>query len=207
MISNKNLVQLLEKVGWVNDVMFEENVYLNLVKAFYSNMDTFVETQYRIITHVGGVKIEFYVSVLNEILGTPDEGLEIYSVRKPLICRHIDLFFEVCTIHLHTQCLCVQSRVSLRILQIVVTPKLVYVNKIYHMDVALLDCILRGLLINIRYVITRHMLSILGMVNCSFHYDNFITRILNFFQVPIDEPNFNITNVIGDEIIYSLGFD
>lgn len=113
----------------------------------------------------------------------------------------------MCIIHLHTQCLCVQSQVLLRILQIVVTPKLVYVNKIYHMDAALLDCILRGLLINLRYVITRHMLSIMGMVNCSFHYDDFITRILKFFQVPIDEPSFDITNVIGDEIIYSLGFD
>lgn len=82
LISNRNLVQLFEKVGWVNDVMFEENVYPNLVKVFYSNMDTFAETQNRIITHVGGVKIEFYVSVLNEILGTPNKGLEIYSVRK-----------------------------------------------------------------------------------------------------------------------------
>ena len=62
--------------------MIEENVYPNLVKVFYSNMDTSAEKENRVITNVGGVSIEFDYSELNSILGTSDDGLEIVSPRK-----------------------------------------------------------------------------------------------------------------------------
>lgn len=120
--SNRNLVKLLERVGWVNSVVIEENVYLNLVKMFYSNMDTFKEKQNRVITHIGGIIIEFGVGILNKILGNPYNSLKSYSGRKALcfhdyshfetlrnICRRMDLSDQVCTIHLYIQCLCLQS--------------------------------------------------------------------------------------------------
>ena len=118
-ISNRTLLQLLEDVGWLNALVFEENVYPDLVKVFYSNMDCSAEKVNRVITTVGGVSIEFDDSELNSILGTSDDGLEIFSPRKPPdiddyvyieavknICRRIDLSDEDCTIHFRTQCLC-----------------------------------------------------------------------------------------------------
>lgn len=131
--SNRNLVKLLQRVGWVNSVVIEENVYLNLVKVFYSNMDTFKEKRNRVITHIGGIIIEFGVGILNKILGNPDNSLKSYSARKALcfhdyshfetlrnICRRMDLSDEVRTIHLYIQCLCLQSQVLLCIFQAVV---------------------------------------------------------------------------------------
>ncbi|KAH9780838.1 hypothetical protein KPL71_008242 [Citrus sinensis] len=98
-------------VGWLNALVFEENVYPDLVKVFYSNMDCSAEKENRIITTVGGVSIEFDDSELNSILGTSDDGLEMFSPRKPPdiddyvyidtvknICRRIDLSDEDCTI-------------------------------------------------------------------------------------------------------------
>lgn len=70
LISNRNLVQLLEQVGWVNGVIIEENVHPNLAKIFYYNTDTSEEKRNHVITHIGGVAIEFGVSVLNKILRT-----------------------------------------------------------------------------------------------------------------------------------------
>ena len=70
LISNRNLVQLLEQVGWVNGVIIEENVHPNLAKMFYSNTDTSEEKRNHVISHVGGVAIEFGISVLNKILKT-----------------------------------------------------------------------------------------------------------------------------------------
>ena len=67
-ISRRNLFQLLGEVGWINALMIEENVYLDLVKVFYSNMDVFSENKTRVITNVGGVIIDFDVSLLHSIL-------------------------------------------------------------------------------------------------------------------------------------------
>ena len=78
-IRNRNLFQLLEDVGWINALVIEENVYPDLVKVFYSNMDTSAEKENQVITNVGGVSIEFDDSELNSILGTSDDGLEIFS--------------------------------------------------------------------------------------------------------------------------------
>lgn len=44
-ICNKNLKELLERVGWHNALNIEENVYPNSVKVFYSTMDISIEHQ------------------------------------------------------------------------------------------------------------------------------------------------------------------
>ena len=95
--------------------MIEENLYPDLVKVFYSNMDVSAENKTRVITNVGGVMIDFDVSLLNSIVGSSDFGLEIYSPRKSPkldsyvhvdvvrnICRRNDLSVEDCTIHFRT---------------------------------------------------------------------------------------------------------
>ena len=151
-ISHRNLYQLLEEVGWINVLMIQENVYPDLVKVFYSNMDIFEEKKNRVITMVGGVLIDFDVLELNSILGSSDYGLEIFSPRKSSkldsfvhvdavrnICRHNDLSVENCTIHFRTQCLCLQSRILLRFIQSIVLPRSGHLDEVSHMDVSLID--------------------------------------------------------------------
>ena len=71
--------------------------------------------------------IEFDDSELNSILGSSDDGLEIFSPRKAPdiddyvyidavknICRCVDLSDEDCTIHFRNLCLCLQSQILLR---------------------------------------------------------------------------------------------
>ena len=76
---------MLEDVGWLNAIVFEENVYPDLVKVFYSNMDCSAEKENRVITTVGGVSIEFDDSDLNSILGTYDGGLQIFHLGNLLV--------------------------------------------------------------------------------------------------------------------------
>lgn len=83
---------------------------------FYSNTKISASRQNRIVTHVGGVSIEFDVGDINSILGTEDEGLELYTFSKELkfnhflhvntiknICRHSNLSDDVCSIPFHKQ--------------------------------------------------------------------------------------------------------
>ncbi|GAY62899.1 hypothetical protein CUMW_221420 [Citrus unshiu] len=100
-ISNGNLLQLLEEVSWINALTINENVYPDLVKIFYSNMDTSAEKENRVITNVGGVLIEFDDTELNFILQTSEDGLEIYSARKvPTIDNfvHVDAVRNICRV-------------------------------------------------------------------------------------------------------------
>ncbi|KAH9728331.1 Integrase catalytic domain-containing protein [Citrus sinensis] len=123
-------------VGWLNALLIEENVYPDLVKVFYSNMDCSAEKENRVITTVGGVLIEFDDLDLNNILGSSDDGLEIFSPRKPPdiddyayidavknICRRVNLSDEDCTIHFRNLCLCLQTRILLRFIQSIVLPR------------------------------------------------------------------------------------
>ena len=60
-ISNRNLFQLLEDVGWINALVIEENVCPDLVKVFFSNMDTSAEKENRVITNIGGVRLNLMI--------------------------------------------------------------------------------------------------------------------------------------------------
>ena len=44
-ISNRNLLQLLGEFGWINAHTINENVYVDLVKVFYSNIDISAEKE------------------------------------------------------------------------------------------------------------------------------------------------------------------
>ncbi|KAH9671118.1 hypothetical protein KPL70_017229 [Citrus sinensis] len=219
-ISYRNIFQLLEDVGWLNALVVEENVYHDLVKVFYSNMDCSAEKEIRVITTIGGVLIEFDDSDLNSILGSSDDGLDIFSPRKPpdiddyvhvdvvrYICRRSDLSVEDCTIHLCTQCLCLQTHILLCIIQSIVLPRSGHLDEVSHIDVAMIDCILRGRPVNLGYSIIRTMLSIPALITRSLPYGHFITRILKFFEVPILEPSCRPSKGIGDEVIIGLGFE
>lgn len=75
------------------------------------------------------------------------------------------------------------------------------------MDAALIDSILRHRLINLRYTIIRSMLTIPNIKFRSLPYCHFITRLLKYFRVPINEPSCNLTKCIGDEAVCALGFE
>ncbi|KAH9658405.1 hypothetical protein KPL70_023484 [Citrus sinensis] len=147
-------------------------------------------------------------------------GLDIFSLRKPPeiddyvhvdavrnICRRNDLSVEDCTIHFRTQCLCLQTRFLLRIIQSIVLPRSGHLDEVYHMDVAMIDCIFRGRPVDLGYSIVRTMLSIPALITRSLPYGHFITRILKFFEVPILEPSCRPSKGIGDEVIVGLGFE
>ncbi|KAH9768815.1 Integrase catalytic domain-containing protein [Citrus sinensis] len=210
----------LSDVGWLNALVVEENVYPDLVKVFYSNMDCSAEKENRVITTVGGVLIEFDDSDLNTILGSSDDGLEVFSPRKPPdiddyvyidavknICRRVDLSDEDCTIHFRNLCLCLQSRILLRFIQSIVLPRSGHLDEVSHMDVALIDCILRHRPVDLGYTIVRNMLSIPKLITRSLPYGHFITRILKFFDVPIKEPSCRPSKGIGEDVIIGLGFE
>lgn len=187
-ISYRTLFQFLGDVGWIDALLIEENVYPDLVKVFYSNMDCSAEKENRVITKVGVVLIEFDDSELNSILGSSDDGLDIFSLRKPPdiddyvhvdavrnICRRSDLSVEDCTIHFRSQCLCLQTRFLLRIIQFIVLPRSGHLDEVSHMDVAMIDCILRGRPVDLGYSIVRTILSIPTLITRSLPYGHFIT--------------------------------
>ena len=155
--------QLLEEVGWINAL----NVYPDLVKVFYSNMDISEEKKNRVITNAGGVLIDFDVSELNSILRTFYYGLEIFLPRKSPkidsyvhldavrnICWCNDLSDENCTIHFCTQCLYLQTRILFRFILSIVLPRSGHLDEVSHRDVALIDCILRRRPVNLGYSIS-----------------------------------------------------
>ena len=75
------------------------------------------------------------------------------------------------------------------------------------MDVALIDCIFRRCPVNLGYTIIRTMLSIPNLITLSLPYGHFITQILKYFKVPINEPSCKPSKSIGDEAVYALGFE
>lgn len=87
-ISGSSIRSFLEAAGWANALTIEENVYPNLVRVFYSNMEISASRQNMIIINVGGVPIEFDIADLNRILGTLNKGLVIYTSSKDLHFNH-----------------------------------------------------------------------------------------------------------------------
>ncbi|GAY61300.1 hypothetical protein CUMW_208890 [Citrus unshiu] len=196
-IGNGNLLQLLEKVGWINALTIYENVYPDLVKIFYSNMDTSAEKENRVITNVGGVLIKFDDTELNSILRTFEYGLEIYSTRKvPTIDNfvHVDAVRNICR--------CINLSY-----ENIVLPRSGHLDDVTHMDVVFIDSILRHRLVSLGYTIIRTMLSIPNLISRALPYGNFITHILKYFRVPINEPSYKPCRSIGDKVVYALRFE
>ena len=86
-------------------------------------------------------------------------------------------------------------------------PRSGYLDEVSHIDVALIDCILRRSPVNLGYTIIRTMLTIPALITRSLPYSHFITRILKFFNVPILEPSCRLSKGIGDDVIFGLGFE
>ncbi|KAH9726520.1 hypothetical protein KPL70_008287 [Citrus sinensis] len=89
----------------------------------------------------------------------------------------------------------------------IVLPRLGHLDEVSHIDVVLIDCILRHRPVDLGYTIVRNMLSIPKLITRSLPYGHFITRILKFFDVPIKEPSCRPSKGIGDDAIVGLGFE
>lgn len=218
-ICNKSLSEFLIDIGWKNVLVIKEKYSENLVKVFYSNMIITSEFSGRIVTNVGGIPIEFDVTTLNRILGTPNDGLELYSTRTKIdypwfsienavrkICRRSDLSSEFCRSPLKSQALPLQTRILHYVLHHVITPRSGHGDEVNRLDVAIMDCILEGRVLNIGYIILHNMLNTPHITKKSLPYGSIITRILKFFKVPITEPTFLNPKELGDEAIANLGF-
>lgn len=216
-ICDNSLKDLLIAMGWKNVLVVNDPYYENLVKVFYSNMDTDVSN--RIVTNVGRIHIEFDVALLNSILGTPNEGLEIYSARAKIkqpwfslenavrkICRRRDLSTAFCNSPLKSQALPLQTRILHYVLHHVITPRGGHADEVSRLDVAILDCILEERVLNIGYIILNHMLSTPNLAKRSLPYASIITRILEYFHVPITESISLNSRELGDDSIANLGF-
>ena len=106
---------------------------------------------------------------------SPDIGHFVHVDVVRNICRRIDLSNEVCNIHFRIQCLCLQFRILLHFMQTIVLPRSGNLDEVFHMDVALLDSILRHRPVYLGYTIIRIMLSIANLITRSLLYGHFIT--------------------------------
>ena len=148
-----------------------------------------MEVSDKIVTSVRGIHIEFDVALLNRILGTPNEGLELYSARTKIdypwflienvvqkICRRHDLSSEFCRSPLKSQSLPLQIRILYYVLHHVITPRFFHADEVNSLDVAILDCILEGRVLNVSYIIFHHMLNTPYITKRSILYASIITR-------------------------------
>ena len=131
-----------------------------------------------------------------------DDYVHINAVKN--ICHRIE--DDDCTIHFHTQCLCLQTRILLRFIQSIVLPRSGHLDEVSHIDVALIYCILRRRPVNLGYTIVQNMLCIPKLITHSLPYGHFITQILKYLSVPIHEPSCRPSKSIGDEPVSALGF-
>ena len=149
-------------------------------------MDT--EVSNRIVTSVGGVHTEFDVALLNSILRTPNEGLELYSARAKIkepwfslenfvqkICRWRDLSTAFCNSPLKSQALPLQTRILHYVLHHVITPRAGHADEVSRLDVAILDCIREERVLYIGYIILYYILSTSSLAKRSLPYASIIT--------------------------------
>ena len=121
---------------WESAIDFDDRVYPNLARVFYSNMEISASHLDSIVTQVGGVHIEFDDEDLNGFVGISSDGHKIYTSRKALsfdgfchddgvrnICRPEDLSYETCHFPFRSQLLPLQVCILHIILQYLVTPK------------------------------------------------------------------------------------
>ncbi|KAH9725564.1 hypothetical protein KPL70_007924 [Citrus sinensis] len=180
---------------WESAIDFDDRVYPNLVRVFYSNMEIFETRLDRIVTQVGGVHIEFDVELLNNILGISNDGHRIYTSRKALffstfshhrgvrnICRRRDLTYDICNLAFWSQLLPLQVRILHFILQHIITLRKGHSDEVIRLDVGLLDSLITGRPINLGYIIVRHMLSIPAVNHRLLPYGSIIIKILRRFE-------------------------
>ena len=216
-ICGRTLPQMLRQ--WDEALGIEEHNFENLVRVFYYNMEISANRKDRVVTHVGGVRIEFDTFELDRILGISCEGLNLYTTRKELdfhdfrhnegvrnVCRRHDLSDDICSLPFRSQLLPFQVRILHSILQHIITPRHGHADEVTRLDIGLLDSLIRGRQVHLSFTMVRHMLSTTAVSNRSLPYGSNISKIFRYFHVPMTEPIFVETKKLGREIISGFGF-
>lgn len=219
-ICGKTLKTLLFDMGWKILLVIKEPIFCNLVRVFYSNMQTSSEEVDRVTTNVAGIPIEFDLQKLNAILKTSNDGFRVYSFRHRIeetwfsvvdavrnVCRRSDLSEKFCHGSLKSQALPLQVRVLHNILQHIISHRKGHSDEVTRLDVVLLDSILVGRKLNVGYIILQHMRSMPGITTRSLPFGSIISRILTHFRVPIAEPSHDEPKELGPDVLGSLGFE
>ena len=204
---------------WESAIDFDDQVYPNLVRVFYSNMEISTTRLDRIVTQVSGVDIECDAEDLNGFLGISSNGHNIYTSRKALsfadfrhadgvrnICKRRDLSYDICVVPFRSQLLPLQVRILHTILQHIIRPRKGHSDEVTRLNVGLLDSLISGQPINLGYVIVRHMLSTPSVNHCLLLYGSIISKILRRFKVPLRDAGYMETKRIGPEAMTSIGF-
>ena len=189
---------------WKQALSIEEPIYENLVRVFYSNIEFSFTRRAELYTSVGGIRIAFNESELCSILGITYGGLDLYTTRKELsfsefrhvdgvrnIYRRRDLSDDICALSFWSQLLPFQIRRLHIILQHMVNLRQGHTDEITRFDIGLLGSLIYRRHVSLSYTILCHIMSTPKVSNRSLPYGNIITRILNYFRVPIIEPIFS----------------
>ncbi|KAH9705438.1 hypothetical protein KPL70_011874 [Citrus sinensis] len=185
---------------WESAIDFDDRVYPNLVRVFYSN-------------------IEISATHLNGFLGISSDGHKIYTSRKALsfdgfchddgvrnICWREDLSYETCHLPFWSQLLPLQVRILHTMLQHIVTPRKGHSDEVTRLDVGLLDSLISGRPINLSYVIVMHMLRTPTVNHRLLPYGSIIAKILRHFEVPLLDAGYTKTRWIGPEAMTGIDF-
>lgn len=132
-------------------------------------MELSVTQNDRVLMHVGGVRIEFDIFELSDILGISSEGLNLYTSRKELhfsefnhlegvrnICRRCDLSNDICSLSFRSQLLPFQVHILHSILQHMIAPRQGHGDEVTRLDVGLLDSLIRGRKVKLIHNLTSH---------------------------------------------------
>ena len=152
-------------------------------------MEIFATRLDMIVTHIGGLPIEFDFENLNNILGIQNARYTIYASQKALsfdnfthcegvrnICCRRDLTSDICVVPFQSQLLPLQVRIVH-----IITHRKGHSNEVTRLDVGLLD----SRPIKLGYVILQHMLSTPAVNHRLLCYGNIISKILRHFHVPL----------------------
>ena len=82
---------------WDEALGIEERIFENLVRVFYCNMEISTNRKDRVVTHVGGVRIEFDTFELDRILGISYEGLKSFTLINLDTMRVLGMSVDVVT--------------------------------------------------------------------------------------------------------------
>ena len=116
-----------------------------------------------------------------------------------------DLSDDICHMPFPSQLLPLQVRVLHNILKHVITPRKGH-DEVTHLDVRLLDCIIRHQQVNLGYVIMRHTLSTTKVSSILLFYGSIITKILQHSRVPLGESFYEKSKKLSGKVIIALGF-
>lgn len=171
-----------------------------IVRAFYSNMEISTSRKNTILTNVDGVYIKFDVGGSNSCSTIFFMLMRLGAfVGVATISMIFATFLSIPNSYPHRfEYFTTSFNILLLLGKGMLMRLLVWM--------LVLDCIIRHQLINVRFVIMRHMLSTLGVSNRLLPYCSIITKILRHVRVPLYEPVYKKSKMLREEAVTASEF-